>query len=269
MKDAKKIALDLNKQAPDYIPPYTFLAVIAAAERKYDDSAALIQKVLARDPANLDALMANARMLLAKGQVTNAITQLEQIISLYGKVPAAELELGRASLLTGDLVKSMACLNLAVAGDPNLTDAVLLLADINVRKGDTAAAVAALTQLIARRPSLMEAHFLLAGAYSAQKNFNDAAAVLQRMISLFPPNPRVHYLLGMLLLEQGQAAEARHAVETAREISQDNIPALCILLSIIFKRNLSSRMPCFFARKYNWLRKIMTVPNSRYSRRLN
>jgi tetratricopeptide (TPR) repeat protein len=229
---AKRLALDLTQKVPDYVPPYSVLAAIAAAEQKYDDCAGLIRKVLVRDPGNIEALMINGRMLLAQGKLTNAIAQFDQINSLYGKVPQAELELGRAYILNGDLNKAVANLNQAITADPSLTDAVLLLADINTRKGNPSSAIASLKKLIAEKPGIAQAHFLLAGAYVIHGKLSEATNTLHQLIATFPPDAKVPYLLGMVLVQQGNNSEARRAFERARELSPDYIPALEQLVNL-------------------------------------
>lgn len=225
-EDGKKILEEITRKAPDYVPGWTMLAQIAFVEGKYDDCSAFLKRVEVRDPANYDALLLNGKLMLAKGERTNAVAQFERVINLYGPTPKAELELARVHLVNGDVNKCVTSLRTAIASEPDLVDACLMLADINIRTGESTTAIRDLTQLVKRQPQVVEAHLALAGAYAAQRNFDESVAVLRRMMPLFPENQRMHYLLGTILLQQKKQAEARQAFEKTLELSPDYLPAL-------------------------------------------
>ena len=54
--EAKKLAEDMVRDAPDYLPGRVFLMRIACTEKRDDDCAARVANVLAQDPLNYDAL---------------------------------------------------------------------------------------------------------------------------------------------------------------------------------------------------------------------
>ncbi len=216
--EAKKAVEELTRKVPDYIPAWLFLAETAFAQWKTEDCAALIKRVLARDPVNYDALMLDGRVSLAQGQATNAIIQFKRVAALYsGPHPQVDLQLALAHLLDKDSTKAIASLNQAIAAAPDYSEAILLLAELNIRKGDPAPAVASLTQLIKKQPQLPQAHLGLANAYLLQRNPDEAVAVLRRMMALFPKNHDVPFLMGIVLTQQKKQAEARQAFEKALE----------------------------------------------------
>src|SRR5262249_39953100 len=134
--EAKRILEEMNQKAPDYLAASVYLAKIAFAESKYDDCSALLDKVLARDPTNFDALLLRGRLKLARGQSVLALAELERLAKQYPYVPQAHLELAIAQLRNNDPTKAIASLRQAIRLDPELVDAVVLLGELSIRKGD-------------------------------------------------------------------------------------------------------------------------------------
>jgi tetratricopeptide (TPR) repeat protein len=191
---AKQIATEMTGKVPDYVPAWNFLAEVAFAERKPEESATLVKKVLARDPANYEALTLNGRLMLLRGEATNAVTQFERIIQTYGSNPQAQYNLALAHLQNRQEARAISSLSQAISASTNYIEAILLQAGLQLRRGEYAPVVASLNGLISRAESLSreqrvrlsQAYSLLARAYAGQRN-NDAAVELYRqMVKVFP-----------------------------------------------------------------------------------
>ena len=224
--EAKAVAAEITQKAPDYVPAWAFLARVALLERKNDDCAALLRKTLAADPINYDALMLNGELLFAKGQATNALTHFEHIASLYSGEPRVQLELAIAHLLNRDARGARSSLYQALAMNPEYPDAILLLAEIELRSGESFSAIGSLGRLIKRQPQLPQAYQLLATAYLAQRNADAAIATYRQMAEILPKDAQVPLLIGLVLAQQNKRAEARQAFESSLRLSPDYLPAL-------------------------------------------
>jgi tetratricopeptide (TPR) repeat protein len=224
--DAKKILEEITRNTPDYLPAWNYLAQVAFAERRFDDAAALLQKVLAQDRINYDATLLDVNVKLNKNEVPQAIDELLRLSKIYDHAPEIQLRLAQAYLLNAEEAKAETALKQALALDPNYADAIIALADLSIRKGDPVAAERSLEQLIKRRPDLAQAHLLLATAYASQNNIDQAVAVYRRMQPLFPKNPQVPWLVSTLLARQNKRAEAREACGQALELAPDFLPPL-------------------------------------------
>lgn len=217
----------VTQEAPDYVPAWTLLAQIAFSERETEDSAALLKKVLAKDPSSYNGLLLEGRLMLAEGKGTNAVAHFERMAeTMYGGVPQVHYQLALAHLTNDDASRAMSRLERAVELNPNYGDAVLLLTEGNLRNGDAAPAIARLSGLIERQPQLARAHLLLGKAYLGQRNEEAALEVYRRMADLFADNPQPSMLRGLILVRQGNRAEARAAFERALEIVPDYVPVL-------------------------------------------
>ena len=226
LDDAKKLLDEITRNTPDYLPAWIVLAQIAFSERRFDDSAALLQKVLARDRINYDATLLDANVKLNKNEVPQAIEELLRLSKTYEHATEVQLRLAQAYLLNAEDAKAEASLKQALASDPNFPDAIIALADLSIRKGDPVSAERSLEQIIKRRPELAQAHLLLAAAYTSQGNIDQAIAVYRRMQPLFPKNPQIPWVMSTLLARQNKPAEARKACDQSLEIAPDFLPPL-------------------------------------------
>jgi tetratricopeptide (TPR) repeat protein len=232
LETARRLLEELTKKVPDYVPAWNRLAEIAFAQKKYDDCDSLIKKTLGRDRVNFDALMLSGRLRLAQGDAGKAIAEFERVATVYPRIPQVYYHLALAELLHNDSAKASGSLNQAIRLDANFADAILVLAELNIRKGDWSTAIASLKQLIKERPEIVQAHILLANAYRARGNFDEASGVYRSLIEAFPKNPLGHLLIGLGFIQQTNSTDARAAFEKALELAPDYLPALVQLVEL-------------------------------------
>jgi tetratricopeptide (TPR) repeat protein len=228
----RQILTDIVRKAPDFLPAWMLLAEMDEQDKKFDESAASVAKVLARDSGHPDALLLSGRLWLAKGKPEKAAAVLESARRIYSEYPQLEFELAQAYLAEGATEKAANFLGLAVNEDPDFVEAVLALVDIDMRKGDMGAAVALLTPLIQKHPELTQARYLLARAYVGQNDPVAAIGVYRQIAELRPQDPRPYLLTGMVLLQQNEWEEARGAFEKALAMAPDYAEALEQLVNL-------------------------------------
>lgn len=229
--EARKVFEELSTKAPDYIPVYIALAEIAAGEKKYDDAVGLVSRVLAVDQQNPEAMLLSGRLSLAKGEPGKAVAALEKAARAYPDSPQALYFLGLAYSAAGDRQKAIDQLTQSVKIAP-IPDAIVALAQLNLRKGDYSAVIVGLKPLVQQRPENMQARLLLAEAFRAQGNYDDALVLYRRSEKEFPNNPQAPILSGVVLLQQNKPAEARQAFEQALERSPGYVPAIEQLVNL-------------------------------------
>jgi tetratricopeptide (TPR) repeat protein len=222
----KQLLEEITSQVPDYLPAWIKLAEIAAGEKKFNDCAALLNKVLARDGLHYDALLLRARLKLAQREASKAVVELEQMATLYAQSPEVHYHLALAHAADNQDGKAISSLTQAVAIEPQYAEAIIFLAGLKIKTGDPAAAVASLKPLVQRRPRYAQGHFLLATAYQAQGNLDEAAATYRRLMELFPKSPQAPMYLGLVLLQQNQKPAARQAFEKVLELAPDSLTAI-------------------------------------------
>jgi len=222
----RQILVDIVQKAPDFLPASMLLAEMDEQEKKFDESAASVARVLARDPRHPDALLLSGRLWLAKGKPERAVAGLEYARKLFPNYPQIEYELAQAYLAEGATEKAANYLSLAVTQAPDFLEAVFALVDIDMHKGDMGAAVGLLKPLIQTHPELTKARYLLASAYVGQNDPVAAIGVYRQIAEGLPQDPQPHLLTGVVFLQQNEWGEARSEFERALEMAPDYAQAL-------------------------------------------
>ena len=216
-EEAKNALTEITRQAPDYVLAWRLLGQIALAEKKYDEALADLAHVFSVDNENPDAHLIQAQAWLAKGEFKKGAEELERLDQNFRNVPAIKLQLARAYVQNNNSVQAMATLQEALAVDPGQVDAILLLAELQLRNGQPEPVITAMRGLLEKRPDLALAQGLLAEAYRAAGRLDEAAAIIQKRIEASPKNGESYVALGLILRQQGKTAEARHAFEQAAQ----------------------------------------------------
>ncbi|HTR40275.1 MAG TPA: tetratricopeptide repeat protein, partial [Pseudomonadales bacterium] len=222
---ARSFFEDMTKQAPDYIPGWLGLAEVSLDEKKLDDSSTALDKALATDPDNADALVLQARLNLAKSDVAKATDELEHLAKLYRQAPRIHYQLALAYIVGNQRDKALNQLHEAADLDPNLVQASFLLAQLELQTGDTDSAVDLLKPLVVQRPNLVPAELLLAEAYRLQKNFSAALEICMRLENSLPKDPQILVLTGTIYAQQQNSPAARQEFSRALEMDPDNADA--------------------------------------------
>jgi tetratricopeptide (TPR) repeat protein len=166
-----KLLEEITQKNPDYVPAWVALAEIHLAQNKTKETETFINRALARDPQNLEAMILQGRLYNQKGEFEKARGVFEKLVASYPRLPLIHQELGRTYANVGDINKAINSLNQSLALAPNSPEAALLLARLNSRKGDHNTAIALLRKTLEQQPGLAQAQFLLAEAYRNQGNF--------------------------------------------------------------------------------------------------
>jgi tetratricopeptide (TPR) repeat protein len=228
----KKLLEDIGRVAPDHLPALNRLAELTLGEKKFDETSAVLRKVLTRDPQNFEALLTQGLLHLAQADAPKAIPHFERMSAIFPTVPKVRYHLALAFYSTNNTSETIRNLNEAIRQDPEYADAVLLLAEINTRKGDTSTAIAQLLDLIRKQPRLAAAHLLLANAHRLRNNLDEALAVYTRLAEMFPKNAQVPLLMGSALLQQGKTNDAHAAFDKSLALLPNYLPALEQLIAL-------------------------------------
>jgi tetratricopeptide (TPR) repeat protein len=222
-EETRRVATEMTKQAPDYLPGWILLAELASKDKKYDEALSLLENVFSREPEYVDGRRLQSDILLAKGDTKKGLEVLERLDQTYPGSPLVKYQLARAYLSNNNMNQARAALDQAVSANPNYTDAVLLLAEVNLRSGHADMVIKPMTDLLKRIPELKNAALLLAAAYGTLDRFDDATVVLQEQAKLAPQDPQAQAALGLTLRQAKRNEEARQAFEKAAQLAPDNL----------------------------------------------
>jgi tetratricopeptide (TPR) repeat protein len=222
-EETKRIAAEMTRKAPDYLPGWTLLAELAFKDKKYDEALSLLENVFSRDPEYVDGHRLEGKVLLAKGDTKKAVEVLERLDQTYPDTSLIKYELAQAYLKNKNLNQGKAALEQVISANPNFADAIVLLAEINLRSGHSEAVIEPLTRLLNRNPELKPAALLLAAAYGSLDRFDDAAIVVGEQAKLAPRDPQAQMALALTLRQAKRNGEARQAFEKVAELAPDSL----------------------------------------------
>src|SRR5262245_10283308 len=222
-EEIRRIANEMTKQAPDYLPGWVLLAEVASKDKKYDEALSLLENVFSRDPEYFDGRRLQSTVLLAKGETKKAIEALERLDRTYPDLPIIKYELARAYLQNKNMNQAAMAVEKAISLNPNYDDAVFLFGQINLATGQGKRVIEPITRLLKKRPDFTNAALLLAGAYGSLERFGDAVMVLQEEAKLAPNDPQLQLALGMTYRQAKRNNEARQAFEKAVQLMPDNL----------------------------------------------
>lgn len=149
-------ALELNPNEPEVV--LSASASLVAA-RRYDEAFRLLQRLLALDPANFEALFMMSEVALARGQARTALLCLRKVVEHN---PYHYVAHGRMAVLFAerrpDLALREATLCLESGPPPGWQEvALLLLAQSHLKLGQTAQARAVGERLMREHPNTPQA----------------------------------------------------------------------------------------------------------------
>ncbi len=222
-EEARKVLTEMTKQAPDYLPAWCLLGELALKDKKPDEALSLLENVFGRDAENFDGRRLESEVLLAKGDTKKAVEVLERLDQTYPDTPLIKYQLARAYLKNNNANQAKVALDQAMSVNPNYADAVLLLAEINLRSGHSEMVIDSLANLLKKSPDLRRAALLLAAAYGSLGRLGDAASVIREQARLSPDDPQPQMALGLIFRQAKRNDEARQAFEKAAELAPENL----------------------------------------------
>jgi tetratricopeptide (TPR) repeat protein len=241
--EAKQILKGVTDKVPDFLPAWLLTAKIALTEKKYDEANSLLENVLSQDAENIDARVLQAQISIGKGDVAKATETMEHLSKAYPTVPAFSYQLALIYLQQNKLEPAAGVLKQAITKNPDFADAIVLLAQLNLKTGNAPAAVQALTELLKKRPELTGARLLLAEAHQVTGHLDEAVNILQEHLRSAPQDSQSYFFLGLLFRQQNKNDEARKAFEKVRELTPDNAASLDQLVELdIANKDFNSAM---------------------------
>ena len=231
--EAKRILSEITQKAPDYLPAWRRLAEIALDEGNYDESLKALQPVLKKNPSDLEGRLLQGRVRLAKHETTDAIQDFQHVLKLEPRNALAHYQLGLAQLqTTSNLQQAKAELKEATSIAPDFTEAVLLLAELNIQAGAVQPAIEDLERLIARPPTIVRAYALLGTAFLVKREPAKATATYRMLKTRVPKDPRGPLLVGLGLRAEGKIGEAKKEFEAALALDPGHVDAAHQLIII-------------------------------------
>jgi len=193
---------------------------------KRDEAAQLNAEILKANPGDNDARGLAATLLLDKGDVNRALTELQQVASKAPANPVAHYNLGRAHEARGEFEQARQEFQKAVELRPDYLLARLATAQLLLRRREWDGALRSAEQVLNVDKSNLTARLIESAALMGERRFPEARASLEELQKANPNSPDVYYQFGLLNLAERKYPEAETAFRKSYDLNSSTARAL-------------------------------------------
>ena len=198
-------ALRINE---DHAPSRYQLGLMAEQEGNIRAAAGQYARVAELDPGNIDVRIKLAQFNLAGGEIDTAKTYAEQALALASDNAEALAVYSAVLFQLGDQDRAVMTAREALAVDPDMIAAhVVILTDM-VRRDERDAAMAAVDELLLRLPAEQTLNLFKLQLLATAGDQDGLERQLLRMSELFPDQPQYRVALSQLYVSLERPAEA-------------------------------------------------------------
>lgn len=211
-------ALRLNAA---YFPAAASLARMDLAEKKPDDASKRFESVLAKDPKNVQSLMAIAELRMRAGAKPEEVSGiLAKAIAAAPEDPAPRMALIKLHMQLKDNNKAVGATRDAIAALPDKPEILDLAGRVMQQTGDTNQALAYYGKLTTLLPSAAPPYLRMAEIQLAAKNKDAARASINKGLAAQPDSIPLQRAMIMLDVEASRFTEA---LDRARELQKTHL----------------------------------------------
>lgn len=201
-----------------YLPAAGSLAQMDMTDNKPDLARGRFESVLAKDPKNIQALLALADLRSRAGETPDALAGLiAKAIAIAPAEPAPRLALINLHLRAQDNKKAVAAVQDALAAAPDRPEILDVAGQVFQRTGDPQQALAAYVKLAKLMPTTIQPYLRMADIQAATGNKGAARDSLARGLALQPDSLPMQRALTMLDVADGHFPQA---LARARDIQK-------------------------------------------------
>jgi putative PEP-CTERM system TPR-repeat lipoprotein len=187
-------------------------------------------------PNAVEPLLAEARLLAARGDMNGAQAKIDHAISVQPKSPEALLAKSQFLRTKGDLSGALAVLDDLIRDQPSIVQARLDRASLEIALNKTEPANQDLAVVLKATPGNVQAIYLQAVMAAQAKDYKTADADLDRIGAFIGRIPRAYLLLAVVKQELGQIAQAEDAALRYLGRAPNDLAAYKILARIQFAK---------------------------------
>ena len=179
------------------------------------ESIEVLERVLAREPENPDALHLLGVARFTQGRREEGVALVERAVKGAPEFGAAVTNLGRMLQLVNRAGEALGLLRRHAELQPQDSRALRALGKALMDQGDLAGAATQMAMAVQLDPEDAAAHAALAVVRLRQKRFHEAEASLRQALGLQPAEADLHMNLGVVLRMLGKADEAIGSLRVA------------------------------------------------------
>ncbi|MBV9508502.1 MAG: tetratricopeptide repeat protein [Acidobacteriia bacterium] len=212
----------MSKNAKQKASYQKHIIEVLMAQGKRDEAERINAEILKADPNDNDARGFAATMLLDKGQINQALTELQSVATRVPNNPVAHYNLGRAHEARGEFEQSRQEYQKAIDLRPDYLQARLALAQLQLRLREWDGAQRSAGQVLAVDKANIDARLIETAALMGEKRLLEAETSLQQLAKAYPNSSDVYYQLGLVNLVRKRYKEADEDFHKSYRLNASN-----------------------------------------------
>src|ERR1700676_384068 len=214
---------------------------VLMAQGKREEAKKVNDQILAADPKDTDALSMQAGLLLHKGDLQNAVTQLQTVVTRAPGNFVAHFNLGRGLSEKGDIEPARAQFNETLRLRPDYTPARLALAQIQLSKGEYEPAIKTADEILSYDRGNIKAHLLRAAAFLRSNQTVKAKEELKQILDHNPNSEEAMMQMGVVLVAEKKYKEAEEAFRKCYDLNPANAAGLLGMTEVMMAEKQPER----------------------------
>ena len=194
---------------------------ILMRQNKRSEAADIDAAILKDNPKDSDALGLQASLLLDRGEVQKAISELQAVVNAAPDNFVARYNLGRAHVARSEWEQGRQQFTEAIRLRPDYLVARLGLAQLQVARSDFEPALQSVAGILQIDKRNAPARMIQAAALMGEKKYGEARQVLEALRESNPNTPNVDLMLGVLANREGNVKEAEGIFRKSHEANPD------------------------------------------------
>jgi tetratricopeptide (TPR) repeat protein len=204
---------------------------------KREEASLVNAEILKADPNDNDARGLAATLLLDKGEISRALTELQSVVARDPNNAVAHFNLGRAHEARSEYEQARQEFQKAVDIQPTYLLARLALAQLQLRRREWDGALRTAEQVLAFDKSNINARLIESAALMGEKRFADSRTLLEQMQKAFPNSPDVAYQMGLVNLADRKFKEAEDSFRRSYQLNPANSRGLMGIVETYMAQN--------------------------------
>jgi putative PEP-CTERM system TPR-repeat lipoprotein len=224
--DAVAILSELSKDPASFVDAEMRLAAIDYSQKKVPEAHARLDGILKRAPNTAGALVMKAQWLSNEQKLDEALERAKAAVSADPQSALGYFALGSIHDRRRETADAIKAYNEVLRLNPRATAAQVELSRLSLASGDRTAALRFAEEARQSEPSSLDARVALARSLVASRNYSRASTEINELLKGAPNAPQVHAVHGMLLASQKNPAAARASYERSLELAPGHLEAL-------------------------------------------
>jgi tetratricopeptide (TPR) repeat protein len=214
-----------------------YIIEVLMRQGKRSEAADLNAQILKSNPDDSDAKGLEASLLLDKGNVDQALSELQAVVTAAPTNPVAHFNLGRAYLAGRQFEQARQQFERAIEIRPDYLRARYALAQLQLLRGEFEAAQKTAEAMLATDKNDVAARLIQSASLLGLKKYEDARKLLTALQSALPNSPDVFFQLALVDMAETKYKDAETNFRRVYQLNPSNVRGLAGVAETFMVRN--------------------------------